>query len=63
MTSSHHNPNRAEFDALYRDLAQAWLSHQALKTANAPLAELADSNHRLFRKRMALGSWDQRVRR
>lgn len=63
MPAPHNRPDRAEFDALYRDLAQTWFSHQALKTSNAPLAELADSNHRLFRKRMALGSWDQRVRR
>lgn len=63
MPASHHRPDRAEFDVLYRDLAQTWLSHQALKVSDAPLAELADSNHELFRKRMALGSWDQRLRR
>lgn len=62
-TPNHHQPTRAEFDSLFRDLANTWMSHQGLKASRAPLAELADSNTRLYKMRMAMGSWNRQVGR
>lgn len=62
--TSHNRPlSRNEFDSMYRDLADAWMSHQALKTAHAPIAQLVDSNFRIYQTRMAMGSWRHQTRR
>ena len=57
IATSDHRLSRTEFDSLYRELTQEWASHQALKASNAPLSQLAASNARLFKIRMAMGSW------
>lgn len=63
-TTGHHpNSAKTDFDSLYRELVQAWWSHQELKASKATLGELADSSARLFRTRMAIGSWQRGGRR
>lgn len=51
------------FDALFRELSDAWWSHQQMKTANTSLATLADSSAGLFKARMAMASWHRVNRR
>ena len=50
-------PEKSEFETLFEQLAGAWLSHQELKTAGAPLSDLATSNAQLFQARIAMGCW------
>lgn len=60
-TNGNLHRARTTLDTRYRDLANAWMSHQALRVANAPLGDLADSSGRLFRMQMAMGSWHSRI--
>ena len=62
-TGNRPHTAKTDFDSLYRELAQAWWPHQELKASKATLAELADSSSRLFKSRMAIGSWQQGNRR
>lgn len=55
-------PQNSEFETLFEQLSSAWLSHQELKTAGAPLSDLATSNVDLFRARIAMGCWRRRNR-
>ncbi len=61
-TSLQDHSAKVDFDARLRDLTSAWWSHQQLKTARAPLADLATSNANLFRARVAMGCWRRQTR-
>lgn len=45
------------FDALYDNLATAWVSHEELRRAHTPLPQLAASSEELDRARTAMWSW------
>lgn len=53
----------SDFEALFKELTSIWLAHQQLKAAKPTIADLANSNARLFRARMAMGGWYGQVRR
>lgn len=54
MHAAHH------FDALYKDLAGAWVQHQDLRGAHDSLRELAEAAVRLDEARAAMRDWHAR---
>lgn len=51
MHAAHH------FDALYRDLAGAWVEHQELRLSHGSLSELSEAAIRLDQARAAMRDW------
>jgi hypothetical protein len=45
------------FDGLYQDLARAWESHQELRRAHPPIADLALSSAELEVARASMWAW------
>ncbi|MGH3650128.1 MAG: hypothetical protein ACRDU9_05410 [Acidimicrobiia bacterium] len=45
------------FDSLYRQLAEAWDSHQTLRRSETTIADLMESSLRLQQARLAMFDW------
>lgn len=62
-TTQEFHSDKSEFQTAFERLSSAWVSHEELKTAGAPITDLANSNANLFQARVAMGCWRRRNQR